>query len=262
LQVLTPRVDWTGFVARIAQAPARVLMLDYDGTLAPFDVLPQRAVPYLEVESVLEEIVQAGGTRVVIVSGRPAEELLPLLALSQRPEIWGSHGWERLMSDGRRVIEEPGSTARGALAKAAAAIRSVMPPGARLEEKLASIALHWRGLPEDVAATFSDEAQERWRSYVGVNGLELLSFDGGVELRVVGCNKQYAVKAVLSETMDGSAVAYLGDDITDEDAFRAVKPRGLGGLVRPEFRNTEADVWLQPPHELVAFLRHWRVKKH
>jgi trehalose 6-phosphate phosphatase len=79
-----------------------------------------------------------------------------------------------------------------------------------------------------------------------------------VELRAVGCNKQYAVKAVLSQTEEDSAVAYLGDDITDEDAFRAVKPRGIGVLVRAEFRKTEADVWLLP-HELVEFLRHWRV---
>ena len=42
-------------------------------------------------------------------------------------------------------------------------------------------------------------------------------FDGGLELRAVGCNKQYAVKGVLSETPQESAIAYLGDDITDED---------------------------------------------
>jgi trehalose-phosphatase len=92
--------------------------------------------------------------------------------------------------------------------------------------------------------------------------LELLPFDGGLELRSVGCNKQYAVKAVLSETAEDHAIAYLGDDITDEDAFRAVKPRGLGVLVRPVFRETEADVWLKPPQELVEFMRHWAVKKH
>ena len=85
----------------------------------------------------------------------------------------------------------------------------------------------------------------------------MLPFDGGVELRTVGCNKQYAVKAVLSETAEASAIAYLGDDITDEDAFRAVKNRGLGVLVRPQFRETAADLWIRPPEELVEFMRHW-----
>jgi trehalose 6-phosphate phosphatase len=260
LQVLTPRVDLAGFIARIAHAPARVLMLDYDGTLAPFHVKPDQAVPTPAVAAVLEEIIQAGGTRVVLVSGRPAEELPPLLNLSERPEIWGSHGWERLLPDGRRIVEEPADEVRQALARAAAAIRAVMPAGGRLEEKLASVAVHWRGLPEELARALQREASACFQGFAGVNDVEVLSFDGGVELRAVGCNKQYAVKAVLSKTKDDSAVAYLGDDITDEDAFRAVKPRGLGVLVRGEFRKTEADVWIRPPHELVEFLGHWRVK--
>jgi trehalose-6-phosphatase len=67
------------------------------------------------------------------------------------------------------------------------------------------------------------------------------------------------VKTVLSQTGEDSAIAYLGDDMTDEDAFRAVKPRGIAVLVRPQFRPTTADVWLRPPDELVEFMRHWRV---
>jgi trehalose 6-phosphate phosphatase len=261
LQVLSPRVDLTGFITRIAQAPARVLMLDYDGTLAPFNVDPERAVPTPEVAAVLEEIVQAGGTRVVVISGRPAAELPPLLKLSERPEIWGSHGWERLLPDGRRIVEEPGAEARECLARAASEIREILPAGARVEHKLASIALHWRGVATAAARALQNEASTRFQTFARTGALEMLPFDCGVELRAIGCNKQYAVKAVLSETEDASAVAYLGDDVTDEDAFRAVKQRGLGVLVRPEFRETEADVWLKPPHELVAFLKPWRVKR-
>jgi trehalose-phosphatase len=261
LQVLTARVDLAAFEARVAHAPTRVLMLDYDGTLAPFHVRPDLAAPYPEVVAVLEEIVQAGGTRVVIVSGRPADELPPLLSLTERPEIWGSHGWERLLADGRRIVEEPGAEARKALSEAASAVDKIMPDGARLEQKLASVALHWRGLPEEVAATLRAQASALWQPAAAQNKLEILPFDGGLELRAVGCNKQYAVKAVLSETAEDSAVAYLGDDITDEDAFRAIKARGLGVLVRPEFRETAADVWLRPPGELVSFMQHWRVKR-
>jgi trehalose 6-phosphate phosphatase len=261
LQVLSPRVDLAGFMTRIAQAPARVLMLDYDGTLAPFHIEPERAIPTPEVAAVLEQIVQAGGTRVVVVSGRPAAELPPLLKLSPRPEIWGSHGWERLLPDGRRIVEEPVADVRESLANAATAIREVLPAGARVEQKLASVAVHWRGVVEDAARTLQREASARFEAFVRAGALEMLPFDCGVELRAVGRNKQYAVKAVLSETDDVSAVAYLGDDITDEDAFRAVKPRGLGVLVRSEFRETNADVWLKPPDELVAFLENWRVKR-
>jgi trehalose-phosphatase len=260
LQVLTSRVDMAGFEAHIARASARVLMLDYDGTLAPFHIRPDLAVPYPEVAAVLEEIVRAGGTRIVIVSGRPAAELPPLLKLDPLPEIWGSHGWERLLPDGRRIVEEPANDARQTLAAATSAAASLIPEGARLEQKLASVALHWRGVPESAVQRIRTAALEAWEPLTREAKVEILPFDGGVELRAVGCNKQYAVKAVLSETAEDTAVAYLGDDLTDEDAFRAIKARGLGILVRPEFRETAADVWLKPPEELASFLQSWKVR--
>ena len=260
MQVLTPSLDLAAFYQRVANGPARLLMVDYDGTLAPFHVQPERAVPYPEVASVLRRIVECGGTRIVVVSGRPADEVPALLGLSERPEIWGSHGWERLMPDGRRVAERPKADAQKALDGAAHAVQSAMPEGSRLERKLASIALHWRGLAPQVAETLRSRTIELWEPIAREGAVETLSFDGGLELRTIGCNKQYAVKAVLSETAPETAIAYLGDDITDEDAFRAVKLRGIGVLVRPEFRETAADVWLRPPQELVEFMERWAVK--
>ena len=52
-------------------------------------------------------------------------------------------------------------------------------------------------------------------------------------------------------------MAYLGDDLTDEAAFRALDERGLGVLVRPKLRATSADIWIRPPEELLDFLRSW-----
>ena len=56
---------------------------------------------------------------------------------------------------------------------------------------------------------------------------------------------------------DGVA-AFLGDDLADEAAFRAIAGLGLGALVRPDFRPTAADAWLRPPREVLAFLERWR----
>jgi trehalose-phosphatase len=85
----------------------------------------------------------------------------------------------------------------------------------------------------------------------------LLPFDGGLELRAPGKNKGDAVNTILNEAGPKVAAAYLGDDQTDENAFRAIKERGVSILVRPEPRPTVADVWLRPPEELGRFLREW-----
>lgn len=63
--------------------------------------------------------------------------------------------------------------------------------------------------------------------------------------------------AILADTDPAAAVAFLGDDLTDEDAFRVLSKRGLSVLVRPEYRETMAKAWLRPPHELVEFLALW-----
>jgi len=258
MQVLSPRIDWQEFLNGLPSAPQRVLMLDYDGTLAPFQVRPERAVPYPGVREALAALTAAGDTRIVIVSGRPAADVVPLLDLECPPEIWGVHGWERRLPGGEVQIEEPSAEVKVSLEKAAAAAQDFVRKGGRLERKLASIALHWRGLPVLGAMSIETQARAIWQPYVDQGALELLPFDGGLELRARGCNKQHAVKAVLSETAADAAIAYLGDDLTDEDAFAAVKPRGIAILVRPELRETGADVWLQPPRELVAFLNRWR----
>jgi trehalose 6-phosphate phosphatase len=258
MRTLNPRLNVAQFFERAARAPARVLMLDYDGTLAPFQVRPERAIPYPGVEDLLDDIMMARASRVVIVSGRPVSELVPLLNLHRRPELWGAHGWERLSPDSRGSRMKPDERAQLQLHEGERRARELAREGVRVESKPASVALHWRGASALVEAKIRDALPRAWEPLAADGAVELLPFDGGVELRARGCSKQHAVEAVLAETAGDSAVAFLGDDLTDEDAFRAVKARGLAVLVRPEIRETAADLWIRPPRELIAFLSRWR----
>ena len=261
MQSLSSRVDLNAYLERIPAARERVLMLDYDGTLAPFQVRPEKAVPYAGVVEALDEIMQSGDTRVVIVSGRRAADLARLLPLRIQAEIWGGHGWERLSPGGELRMDEPLGTTRQALHRAADLVSDLVRIGGRIERKPASIALHWRGLPALAVARIQDQALRLWSPLAQKGDLELLPFDGGVEVRAQGRSKRDAVQAILSETGEDSAVAYLGDDVTDEDAFAAVKERGIAVLVRPQLRETVADVWIRPPSELLEFIRHWRADR-
>ncbi len=260
MRVLSPGVDLERFFARFAGAPERVLFADYDGTLAPFQVRRELARPYPGVAEALDSIMVQGRTRVVMVSGRPAMELARLLPLKRRPEIWGAHGWQRLPPEGELLEVQPPEPARAALDDAERVAKALVlqASGARVERKLASVALHWRGLPVVVVARLRDAAALGWQPFVDSGALQQLAFEGGLELRVRGIDKRHAVQTVLDEARVGAVSAYLGDDVTDEDAFAAMRSRGLSVLVRPAMRKTGADLWLRPPRELVAFLQSWQ----
>src|SRR5881394_173145 len=92
--------DYRGFLQDVAAAKNRVLLIDYDGTVAPFSADRRRARPYPPVPPLLQQIMNNCQTRLIIVSGRSAREIPRLLGIYPSPEIWGSHGMERLHGDG------------------------------------------------------------------------------------------------------------------------------------------------------------------
>ena len=147
------------------------------------------------------------------------------------------------------------SVARGL--GAAAGWMAAMGWSAHLERKPSSLAVHWQGMKTGEIEEIRARLLEHLPRLAAEKGLSLHAFDGGLELRPPGITKAQAVETIPTEMQDKALGAYLGDDLTDEDAFAAVKGRGLGVLVRQDLRETKADVWLRPPEELLDFLRRW-----
>ena len=125
------------------------------------------------------------------------------------------------------------------------------------EHKPGSLAVHWRGLTEEEAREVRCKVLLGWLSIADRACLTLEQFDGGVEMRMADRNKGDAVRTILTEMDVDAPVAYLGDDQSDEDAFRILQNRGLCVLVRPQWRETAANLWLRPPVQLLRFLRDW-----
>ena len=117
--------------------------------------------------------------------------------------------------------------------------------------------MHWRGIPAEEAAQAEATIREIWKPFAEMPVFRLLDFEQGVELRVAHPDKGDAVATVVEESGPEAQIAYLGDDFTDEDAFRTLNGRGLTVLVRPEYRQTLAQAWLKPPEELTGFLEDW-----
>ena len=243
------------FFAELADSHDRVLLLDYDGTLAPFTADRQRALPYAGVPQLLRSIMSSCATRVVLISGRSAAQVAELLGLHPVPEIWGSHGVEHLHPDGCYFVAEVGAEARHAFAASVAhfADEGVI---SRVEQKAGAVALHWRGLNPTEVERVKATGYRVFLPFVG-RDLVLTEFDGGLELRLRGRTKGDVVRAILAEHRHDAVVSYLGDDSTDEDAFRALNGRGFTVLVRPTYRFTAAQSWIQPPGELVHLLTNW-----
>jgi trehalose-phosphatase len=245
------------FFSQLRTASKRALMLDYDGTLAPFQVRTDQAIPYTGVREIINAIMESGHTRVVIITGRWTRDLNPLLGLKYSPEIWGSHGWEQLKPNGEYVIARMNENALRHLVEADAWTADIEAQGGRCEMKPGGLAIHWRGLEPEKADEIRNIVFQNWRIQEMHNNLVWHDFDGGIELRVPGRHKGFVVETILSE-MGHVSAAYLGDDATDEDAFKAIQGKGISVLVRPQFRPTSADIWLQPPQELLDFLRQWQ----
>jgi len=242
---------------QLAAAASSILLLDYDGTLAPFHADRHLAYPYPGVVPVLESILNSGRSRVVIITGRPVAEIGPLLKPLDRIEISGSHGLEHLLADGtyQQLPITPETAASLSQAESWLIGAGL---AERVETKPGGIAVHWRGMSAGVVESIRMRAHKALSPFAAQSGLKQLEFEEGLELRVAHPDKGDAVRSILRDSDDTMRAAFLGDDFTDEDAFRALDVSQLSVLVRPEYRETHAGLWLRPPDELVDFLQQWR----
>ena len=232
-----------------------MLLLDYDGTLAPFVQKRDEARPYAGVVDILARLPVRGPGRFVVVTGRTASELVSFLAPARPMEIWGCHGAERLAAG--HAAGRPDVPPREAQALAQALeLAQMMAPPESLEQKPVSLALHWRGLGEAARHTLEHDIGAAWAGLARDCELTLHTFDGGLELRLPGMDKGRAVHALRREN-PGTSLLYFGDDLTDEDAFKALGPTDVGVLVRSEARPSAATYRITPPGELLQFLARW-----
>lgn len=252
--IADPGID--GFWETIAGAPAVSLLLDYDGTLAPFHIDRLQAVPVAGAVDALREMRQETDTIVALVSGRPVAELLQLMP-DPGVTIIGTHGYEVRTPDGVISTAAIGDDQSEMLDRAYLDARRFIGAG-RTERKVATVAAHFRGLDRLDARQKQQEILARWLEYADRSIVEVRQFNGGIEMRALGRHKGTAVAEYLDTCPEGTLPVYIGDDDTDEDAFRTVKSRnGYAIRVGRLSRDTEATGSLDACEDVVSFLRAW-----
>jgi len=229
------------------------LFIDIDGTLLEIAARPENVQVPRQLPALLDRLARQRGGALALVSGRPLADIDRLFAPLHGAAA-GVHGAERRRGDGRLVPTSVDPAAAQALDRLRAKLTRLVfaLPGVRLEDKGATLALHFRDAPQhavevgEAAAALAREAGDCLRLVPGKMVVELLPR---------WCNKGGAIAAFLGEPpFAGRPAVVLGDDTTDEDGFLEVNRRGGVSIrVGPPSGTTAARYVL----ESVAAARVW-----
>jgi alpha,alpha-trehalase len=231
-----------------------VIFLDYDGTLTPIVPRPEDAHLPPEMRTALASL--AHRCPVAIVSGR---DLVDVQARVNLPALYyaGSHGFEISGPAGLHDIYEPAHAFLDALDDAESMLQLNLSActGVQLERKHFTMAIHYRHVPEAQVDTVLEivaavqQAFPTLRQTGGKKVVELrpaLEWDKGTAL--------FWLLDVMGMVRDTVVPVYIGDDVTDEDAFVAIRQQGVGILVADEPRQTAARYYLPHTRAVHAFL--------
>lgn len=234
------------------------VFLDYDGTLTPIVSHPDLAMLDDGMRSALRRL--AARVPVAIVSGRDVEDVREKVDVTGIYYA-GSHGFDVIEPDGRRRDHEPARPFMGALDAAEKELEAAMDGivGAHVERKRFAVAVHWRQVADaDVPSV--EEAVDAVRAAHP----ELRKTHGKkvFELRPdVDWNKGKALVSLAAALAGDGGVAigdllplYIGDDVTDEDAFTAIEGAGVGVAVAGGDHKSAADFHLRDTSEVRIFL--------
>lgn len=244
-------------MARLRQGRPAVF-LDYDGTLTPIVERPELAVLAPAVRQTLRELAPC--YPVTIVSGRGLDDVRALVDLDQLTYA-GGHGFHIQGPAGSGLRHSVGESFRSVVDRAEAALRHRLQAvsGSLVERKDLSVAIHFRQVSSDARPTVSAAVDTILEQLAGPQGLRKTHGKCVIELVPdIEWHKGHAVRWVIDalETKTGPVVPlYIGDDVTDENAFGALAEQGVGIVVTDVPRDTAATYTLQDTDEVHQLLR-------
>ncbi|WP_205849982.1 bifunctional alpha,alpha-trehalose-phosphate synthase (UDP-forming)/trehalose-phosphatase [Nakamurella flava] len=247
--------DVLAALTQVSETPHLLVASDFDGTLAPIvdDPAAARALP--EAVEALLALTEIPGTQVAVISGRSMTVLRDLLGPglggTDNPKVHfiGSHGAETSAADRDDTPTKLSPEDAKRLSRLKLELQQITAeyPATRLETKPTGIAVHLRGLDDADTAAVTARIDEP----AGWPGVHLLRGKKVLELTVVTTNKGKALKALMRRNQVTAAV-FIGDDVTDENAFTMLDGDDLGIKVGPG--QTAADVRVADPQRVVDVL--------
>jgi trehalose-phosphatase len=245
---------WENIQARIHQAQNLFLFLDYDGTLTSIASLPELALCPSEVKELLEALRDLPGVHIAVISGRSLEDVRGKVGVSGIIYV-GNHGLEIENPVGRhKKILAP--VTKGELKRITQNLKNSLKkiPGILFEDKGPILSVHYRKVPQKFLSQVPRVVEvelEQWRGHWKITSGKMV-----LEIRPnINFNKGKAVKEILKIFPPKRLLPiYLGDDQTDEDAFRMLEGKGISVFIGPGEYPSEADFFLHNPDEVREFL--------
>lgn len=213
-------------ITRIAEVERLLVALDFDGTLAPLVDRPEDARATARARAAIERMAEHEDTRVALVSGRALDSLKDVASPPVAALLSGSHGVE-LQLDGGGVTIDLRESELTSLERLIEIVEEAASSadGAWVERKPAGIALHTRKLGATAGAALQREARDRVEQ--ALPGLTTRGGKNVLEFAVRASDKGEALTR-LRQHAGADAVLYVGDDVTDEDAFATLETDDVG----------------------------------
>lgn len=223
------------------------LFLDYDGTLTPIAETPEEAFLSSGLRTILAELKQH--MPIAIITGRKLEEIKRLVGIDDLVYA-GNHGAE-IWDGTKRACRQPMED-RSLLAEVVVHLVKALNrfDGAFVEDKGITATVHFRKLKSRDMGDFLNAFWRTMEKYK--QAVKIASGRKVLEIRPLGLwHKGHAVLWILEHLGKGRYPVYIGDDITDEDAFREIKGKGISISVG---RGLGADFYLKSQNETKRFL--------
>jgi trehalose 6-phosphate phosphatase len=231
------------------------IFLDYDGTLTPIVPRPEDAVISDEMKNILKKVAEK--FTVAIVTGRDKEDVENLVGLDELIYA-GSHGYIITGPDGL-FMEHPDSDKilpkLDEIEKVVHEKLKKKTEGTQVDRKRYAIGLHFRNArPEDEKVVYEivDEILEKYPGHKKGEGKKIVEIKPDIDWHK-GKAVEWIMDALELSDRDDVMPVFIGDDITDEDAFKALRGKGIGILVGGHGQKTAADYALKNVFQVREF---------
>jgi trehalose-phosphatase len=246
-------------IKEAARGRRLLLLLDFDGTLVEFRPDPEGVFLPDERRRLLLDIHNRHDATVAIVSGRRLADVRERARLPADNYHAGLHGLE-IEGHGEKFEHPDASNAKGIVQELLGPLSDDVRhlPGIFVEDKVLSVVVHFRAAPRADAEQLPKLLARRVQRYIDSGHLRIMDGACMIELLPnIAWNKGHAVAWIRERVASASTLpvvcVYVGDDVTDQDAFGAL---GDGGVaVAASNRVSGADFYIDGPPEVEALLR-------